>query len=115
MIEDDSLVSSVVVPALREGGHEVTHCASADQAKEVLGTRTDFDVLFTDVVMPGTLSGLDLVDWCRAHVPAMAAVVATGYNTRQTRADVQELRKPYSLDDLLDALQRAVQERAPRP
>lgn len=115
MIEDDTLVSSVVVPALREGGHEVTHCASADQAKEVLGTRTDFDVLFTDVVMPGTLSGLDLVDWCRTHVPAMGAVVATGYNTRQTRADVQELRKPYGLDDLLEALQRAVQERGPRP
>jgi signal transduction histidine kinase/ActR/RegA family two-component response regulator len=112
MVEDDSLVSSVVVPALRDGGHEVTHCASADQGLAVLKAQADFDVLFTDVVMPGTLSGLDLVDWCRAHVPAMATVVATGYNTRQTRADVQELRKPYGLVDLLDALHRAVQERA---
>lgn len=109
MIEDDSLVSSVVVPALREGGHEVMHCISADQAQAVLRSRTDFDVLFTDVVMPGALSGLDLVEWARAHVPAMAAVVATGYNTQQTRADVRELRKPYGLDDLLDALQQAVQ------
>ncbi|MBL0730062.1 ATP-binding protein [Piscinibacter sp. HJYY11] len=111
MIEDDSLVSSVVVPALRDAGHEVTHSSSADQAQAVLTGRTDFDVLFTDVVMPGKLSGLDLVDWCRVHLPAMAAVVATGYNTRETRADVQELRKPYSLDDLLAALQRAVQDR----
>ncbi|HEY0821796.1 MAG TPA: ATP-binding protein [Rhizobacter sp.] len=108
MVEDDSLVSSVVVPALRDGGHEVTHCASADQGLAVLQSQADFDVLFTDVVMPGTLSGLDLVDWCRTHMPAMATVVATGYNTRQTRADVQELRKPYGLDALLDALQRAV-------
>lgn len=114
MIEDDSLVSSVVVPALRAAGHEVTHCTSADEAQEVLKSRTDFDVLFSDVVMPGRLSGLDLVDWCRAHVPSMAAVVATGYNTRQTRADVQELRKPYGLDDLLEALQRAGQERTPQ-
>ncbi len=114
MVEDDTLVSSVVVPALRDGGHEVTHCASADDGLAVLNARTDFDVLFTDVVMPGKLSGLELVEWCRAHVPAMAAVVATGYNSRQASAGVQELRKPYALDDLVDALQRAVQERTPR-
>ena len=114
MIEDDSLVSSVVVPALREVGHEVTHCTSADQGLEVLKAGSVFDVLFTDVVMPGLLSGPDLVDWCRANLPSMAAVVATGYNTRQPSAGVQELRKPYGLDDLLQALQQAVQERAPR-
>jgi signal transduction histidine kinase len=109
MIEDDSLVSSVVVPALRDEGHEVTHCDSADQGLALLQTHSDFDVLFTDVVMPGQLSGLELVDWCRTHQPAMAAVVATGYNTQQARAGVQELRKPYGLDELLEALQRAVQ------
>jgi signal transduction histidine kinase/ActR/RegA family two-component response regulator len=108
MIEDDALVSSVVVPALRDEGHEVTHCDSADQGLALLQTRSDFDVLFTDVVMPGQLSGLELVDWCRTHQPTIAAVVATGYNTQQARAGVQELRKPYGLDDLLDALQRAV-------
>jgi CheY-like chemotaxis protein len=112
MIEDDSLVSSVVVPALRDAGHQVTHCESADQGHELLQTRRDFDVLFTDVVMPGRLSGLELVDWCHDHVPAMAAVVATGYNTQGARAGVQELRKPYGLDDLLEALQQAVRRQA---
>lgn len=115
MVEDDTLVSSVVVPALREAGHQVTHCESADQGLALLQTRRDFDVLFTDVVMPGQLSGLELVDWCREHLPGMAAVIATGYNTRKARADVQELRKPYGLDDLLQALQRAVQATPPAP
>ncbi len=109
MVEDDSLVSSVVAPALREAGHEVLHCESADLALELLQSRSDFDVLFSDVVMPGRLSGLDLVDWCRTHRPAIRAVVATGYSSRRTRDDVQELRKPYGLEDLLDALQRAIE------
>ncbi|MBX3622214.1 MAG: response regulator [Rhizobacter sp.] len=109
MVEDDALVSSVVVPALRDAGHEVTHCESADEARALLAVRREFDVLFTDVVMPGELSGLQLVDWCRAQLPGMAAVVATGYHTQQSRAGVQELRKPYALDDLLDALALAVQ------
>ncbi|MET0333002.1 MAG: ATP-binding protein [Rhizobacter sp.] len=109
MVEDDTLVSSVVVPALREAGHEVTHCESADRARDLLQTGAQFDVLFTDVIMPGSLTGHDLVEWCRTHVPGMAALVATGYNTQKALDDVQELRKPYSLDELLDALQRAVQ------
>jgi signal transduction histidine kinase len=105
MVEDDSLVSSVVEPVLQEHGHEVTAFESADAAMQVLQTRQDFDVLFTDIVMPGRMTGLELVDWCRAHAPHMAVIVATGYTRQQPQGDLIELRKPYRLDELLASLQ----------
>lgn len=104
MVEDDTLVSSVVAPALEAAGHTVRLCHTADEAQALLMTGWHGDVLFTDVVMPGTLSGLDLVDWCRTHRPGLHAVVATGYTTQQAGADVTVLRKPYEIADLLIAL-----------
>jgi CheY-like chemotaxis protein len=71
-----------------------------------------FDVLFTDVVMPGRLTGLELVAWTREHCPEMPAVVATGYSAQQPDAGVAVLRKPYTIDQLLTALRGAVQDGA---
>jgi CheY-like chemotaxis protein len=67
-----------------------------------------FDVLFTDIVMPGQLTGLELVEWARVNRPGMPAVVATGYSTQLPPSGVQILRKPYAVEDLLRALQVAV-------
>lgn len=108
MVEDDVLVASVVAPALEAAGHTVVLCANADQALPRLESGQPFDVLFTDVVMPGALNGIDLVHWCEANLPALPAVIATGFAPQH--ADVQGvvLRKPYAVDELLAALQQAV-------
>jgi signal transduction histidine kinase len=110
MVEDDALVASVVVPALEIEGHRVHLCRSAEEAMAALASEHDFDVLFTDVVMPGRMTGTDLVSWCRRHRPALPAVVATGYMTTwgELEGHVRVLRKPYGLQDLLSALRAAV-------
>ncbi|MFT3856261.1 MAG: ATP-binding protein [Aquabacterium sp.] len=105
MVEDDALVSSVVAPALEAAGHTVQLCHTADEALDVIRNGWQGDVLFTDVVMPGTMSGLDLVAWCREHRPGLRAVVATGYTTQHAEPGVTVLRKPYEIQDLLMALQ----------
>ena len=107
-VEDDLLVSSVVVPALRAAGHTVRHCLTGEAAARALQDGGLFDVVFTDVVMPGSMSGLDLAAWCKANIPAMAVIVATGYTTQHIDADVKVLSKPYSIDALLMELQYAV-------
>ena len=107
-VEDDLLVSSVVVPALRAAGHTVRHCLNGDAAARALQDGGLFDVVFTDVVMPGMMSGLDLAAWCQANIPAMAVIVATGYTTQHIEAGVKVLSKPYSIETLLLELQYAV-------
>jgi len=107
-VEDDLLVSSVVVPALRAAGHTVRHCLTGEAAARALQDGGLFDVVFTDVVMPGAMSGLDLAAWCHANIPAMAVIVATGYTTQHIEAGVKVLSKPYSIETLLMELQYAV-------
>jgi signal transduction histidine kinase len=110
MVEDDALVASVVVPALEIEGHRVQLCRSAEEAVAALSGEHDFDILFTDVIMPGRLTGTDLVNWCREHRPALPAVVATGNMTTWAELEgrVRVLRKPYGLLDLMAALRAAV-------
>ena len=107
-VEDDLLVSSVVVPALRAAGHAVRHSHTGDAAARALQDGGLFDVVFTDVVMPGTLSGLDLAAWCQSNIPELAVIVATGYTTQHIDAGIKVLSKPYSIDTILKELQYAV-------
>ncbi|MES2991928.1 MAG: ATP-binding protein [Pseudomonadota bacterium] len=115
MAEDDELVCAVVVPSLERLGHAVRLCHSADAAQRLLQEdgAERFDVLFTDIVMPGSLSGLDLARWARANRPTLPIVVATGYTVREVPSDLELLRKPYDIDALLTAMLRAI-EAAPR-
>ena len=104
MVEDDILVSSVVPAALEHEGHQVTLCRTADEARALLAQGLAADVLFTDVVMPGTMTGLELVAWCRENRPELPALVATGYSSKPPEGVWKMLRKPYTIEDLLDAL-----------
>ncbi|UZD55349.1 ATP-binding protein [Caldimonas aquatica] len=110
MVEDDMLIASVVRPSLEAAGHRVVMCANADEARAQLARGERFDVLFTDMVMPGTMSGADLVQWCARHLPGLPAVVATGYSMQAPEGQRHLLRKPYAVEELLEALQQAVFE-----
>ena len=112
MVEDDVLVSSVVVPALEASGYHVSLCGTADEALTILEQVIDVDVLFTDVVMPGKMTGMDLAHWCQTHRPALAIVVATGYTTQRVDGPFQVLKKPYQLSTLLEALRTSVASEA---
>jgi signal transduction histidine kinase len=109
MVEDDALVSDVVVPALEGLGHTVRLCVSGEAACRVLEGGAAFDVLFTDVVMPGRVSGLDLAHWSRTHRPDLPVVVATGYTARDIPPDLEQLRKPYDIDALMLAILRTLE------
>lgn len=104
MAEDDVLVASVVVMALEHEGHAVTLCRTADEAQARLAAGGSFDVLFTDVMMPGTMTGLELVAWTQQKRPELPALVATGYSARAPEGPWKLLRKPYTIEDLLDAI-----------
>jgi signal transduction histidine kinase len=59
-VEDDPLVSAVVAPAMRLAGFEVHEAANGEQALDILNDSGPFDVVFSDIVMPGRINGIDL-------------------------------------------------------
>ncbi|NEX62379.1 hybrid sensor histidine kinase/response regulator [Noviherbaspirillum galbum] len=108
-VEDDPLVSSVVAPALRAAGFEVREAANAADAIVLLASHGPFDVVFSDIVMPGQSTGIDLAEHVRTRYPETVVVLATGYSERQAAVPgVKILAKPYDVADAVAIIRNAM-------
>lgn len=120
VVEDDPGVQSSVVPLLSELGYRVTTADNGDEASALLRKGHRFDLLFTDVVMPGTVSSTDLAKEARCLQPDIAILYTSGYtqdaivHNGRLDPEVHLLSKPYRADELarkvrmvLDAKERA--------
>ncbi len=109
LVEDDPVVASTVAAALEDAGYEVARVATADEAVPLLSSRARIDVLFSDVVMPGRLSGVDLMREARRLRPGLPTVLTTGYSEEVAKATgVRVLTKPYRVGDLIRTLEAAM-------
>jgi signal transduction histidine kinase/CheY-like chemotaxis protein len=107
-VEDDPLVHEAVARALREAGFEVLSAHDGEQAAALLDGGVRPAVVFSDIVMPGGISGIDLAAIVRQRHPAVPVVLATGYTERQPAIPgVQVLAKPYPLERLVSLLAAA--------
>lgn len=110
LVEDDAEVRETTDMLLREDGCFVTTAIDAAAAIAWLDSGEPFDLLLTDVVLPGGLSGLDVVESAAALRPGLPALLASGYAApaqdlgRPLPAGVILLRKPYRHTDLMDAI-----------
>ena len=104
-VEDDLLAAQVVLPALQLAGFMVTAARTADEALVLLNGGLGVDVVFSDIVMPGLVDGVELAKRIAARWPQLPVVLATGYAlaTPETGA-VRVLSKPYSIQDLIRTL-----------
>ncbi|MPQ55414.1 response regulator [Duganella sp. FT27W] len=110
VVEDNADARYLVCETLRALGHEVEAAASGEEALPQLASQ-QFDVLFTDVSLPG-MSGVDLARQARRDKPTLEVLFASGYGdelTRHLEFPARSLQKPYDLDVLQDALQQIVQ------
>jgi CheY-like chemotaxis protein len=106
VVEDNADACYLVCETLRALGHEVHAAGSAEEALPEL-ERQVFDVLFTDVSLPG-MSGVDLARQARRLLPELELLFASGYGdelTRHLEFPAQSLQKPYDLEKLQDALE----------
>ena len=97
---------------LRDEGFEVIEAWNADEAAKLLREIDGFDVLFTDVRMPGMLDGVDLALRARRRFSAVPVLVVSGYAVQLVaRLGVLDppaifISKPYDLGEIADALRR---------
>jgi signal transduction histidine kinase len=109
VVDDNEEVGAFAETLLGELGHRVTRAKSAAEALEYL-EQDQFDVVFTDVVMPG-MSGLELAEALRTRHPDVPVVLTTGYSDEVTTSGTGGLPvvfKPYRLEALATALDKAL-------
>ncbi|MBE7635521.1 response regulator [Sneathiella sp. P13V-1] len=112
LTEDDNSMRHFLARSLEMAGHEVLAFGDGEDALPALDA-SPFDILITDVVMP-RLGGFELAKRAQKILPGLPVIYITGFAAVATEADVnigeitQLLSKPFHLNSLVDAVDRAL-------
>ena len=115
LVEDSDDVRALAAEVLGALGYRIVLARSGEEALEMQAKET-IDLLFTDIVMPGGMSGLELVEQFASIAPGVPVLMTTGYNEdlvadipRGTALDV--IGKPYRREELADRVRMALDRR----
>lgn len=101
VVDDNQTVAATVSALLEALGFEVVPAASARQARRLLQEDAiGFELVLTDVTMPGDMDGIELAGWIDEHFAKSKVVIMTGYTDRVVQAPLPSLHKPFTLNDL---------------
>jgi len=116
LVDDNEALAQVTAALLQGHGMRVQRAAHAAEALQHLAPPHDFDLVLSDVIMPGEIDGLMLARQLRREQPTLPVVLVSGYSDTATLAlDVKVLRKPCTEDELLQALVQALAPHRPPP
>ena len=117
LIEDTEDTRELSRMALESQACHVVGVSSAEAALGLLAAGERFDLLFTDVVMPGRIKSTDLAEWARAQSPPVAVLFTSGHtrdilsSNHLLSADIHLLSKPYSPEALTQRLRSVLTAR----
>ncbi|MDX9861542.1 MAG: response regulator [Rhodospirillales bacterium] len=110
VVEDDPAVREATLWVLGVFGYATREAANGPDALEILAASPEITIMFSDVVMPKGMSGIELTQTALRRRPDLKVLLTTGYSqadldlSQLARDDVQLITKPYSNDDLEAAL-----------
>lgn len=116
IVEDDDLVRQNVVVQLARLGYETTAAGSAAEALMVIANSPPFDLLFTDVVMPGGMNGRQLAETALERWPDLKVLLASGYSEdplmreRSLQSPMNFIGKPYRRTELAETIRRILDQ-----
>jgi DNA-binding NtrC family response regulator len=114
-VEDNAQVGEFSSQLLRDLGYHTVLASGAEEALRLIAETTEkFDVVFSDVVMPG-LDGISLGKKIKEYLPDLPFVLTSGYSHAFANSDehgFELLQKPYSVEELSRVLRRALRENA---
>ncbi|MFK4507850.1 CHASE3 domain-containing protein [Bradyrhizobium daqingense] len=114
VVEDDSLVRNFVTAQLQSLGYRTVAASDGRSALELIDAGQKFDLLFTDVVIPGGMSGRDLADEVARRRPGLKVLYTSGYTdnaiVHHGKLDdgVMLLTKPYRRNQLAEMIRKAL-------
>jgi PAS domain S-box-containing protein len=113
-VEDDCEVRQFVTIQLESLGYKTIVATDAAEALAIAGRGTPFDLLFTDIVMPGSMNGRQLAERMMAERPALRILFTSGYAYAAMHAQgragqgIPMLTKPYRKEELARMLRRCL-------
>ena len=120
--EDDPKVLRLTVTRLKELNYQVITASNGPDAMKILKQRDDIDLVLSDVIMPGRMSGFDVADQALAFRPDLKILLTTGYakdvETQDKPSQLAKhkiLRKPYGLQELAHTLRELLEKAAVSP
>ncbi|MEM8697080.1 MAG: response regulator [Pseudomonadota bacterium] len=114
VVEDEDMVRAVAERALTRQGYSVVTAEDGEDALEIIAERQDFDLILSDVVMPG-MDGPTMARELRGTLPDIPILFMSGYAEEQLRKsiDIEQvhfLPKPFSVQQLTEAVQSILRE-----
>lgn len=118
-VEDDAIVRDFVTQQLQSLGYETISASNPTEALAVVRGGASIDLLFTDIVMPGTMDGWKLAEFVGQMRPDIRIVFTSGYSSfsaqrTQSDAGILLLEKPYRLSGLAKILRQALDGPVPK-
>ena len=117
VVDDSADVAEVTSSLFEQLGYETIYRDSAEAALEVLEAGTKIDLVFSDIVMPGTIDGVGLTREIRSRYPNLPVVLTTGYSDAANAApsSIRVLRKPFDTEALRDFIHDITSPRLLKP
>ena len=107
IVEDDALVLLDAADMIQSAGYDVLEASNADEAIKILESRSDIEVIFTDIEMPGSMNGLRLAEAVRGRWPPIK-IIATSGHFQKGNVTLPSggwfLPKPYTSEQVTTAL-----------
>ena len=113
LVEDEDSVAALVGEMLNELGYDVVRASSAIAALRLLDADPEFQLMFSDMVMPGRMGGMELAREVVRRRPGLPVVLTTGFSEAADQAREQGFRllmKPYRIEALAAVLEAARKE-----
>jgi PAS domain S-box-containing protein len=119
VVEDDDRVRRLTAARLKELGYRVLEASHGAAALDLLKAAPEVEIVFSDLVMPGGMTGFDLARQVRERYPNMRLLLTSGYSADLmsqadiAQLDLQVLRKPYRQAELARAFRAALNRPGP--
>ena len=116
-MDDEALVRFVTAEALRDHGFDVIEASNGAEALALFKKPDQFDILFTDVAMPGGIDGVELASMVRHLDPDIPILIASGFALNieprlgKVSSPVIFIHKPYNLEKLVGTVRTLVGDR----
>jgi CheY-like chemotaxis protein len=113
LVEDEETVRNVVARLLKRLGYEVSAAPDAEEAIAMFGEESDFDLVVTDIVMPG-LSGIEMAGVLQARFSKLKFLFISGYTSRELSTVPETppepfLPKPFTMEELAKEVKKALE------